>query len=160
MSSSMNFDANCSSLSLKTFLGILCSFQMLSLYIFAISSDEIFVVIAFNRIIFVNWSMMIMIVFIPFDFGKGPIISILISCYGPWGISNGYNSPAFLWCWTLFCWYLKHSCTYFLMSSFSSSHQYVILRSSSIICWPGCPTSTESWFSFRISSYIFLLFGT
>jgi len=50
----MNFDANCGSLLAKTFLGILYSFQMLSLYIFAIPSDEIFVVVAFNQIIFVN----------------------------------------------------------------------------------------------------------
>ena len=78
----MNFDANCGPLLLKTFLGILCSFQMSSLYIFAIPSDEIFVVVAFNQIIFVNWSTITMIASIPFDFGRGSIISMLISCYG------------------------------------------------------------------------------
>ena len=79
----MNFYANCGPLSLKTFLGILYSFQMSSLYIFAIPSNEIFVVVAFNRIIFVNWSTITTIASILFDFGGGPIISMLISYYGP-----------------------------------------------------------------------------
>ena len=79
----MNFNANCGPLSLKTFLGIPCSFQMSSLYIFTIPSNEIFVVVAFNQIIFVNQSMMTMIASIPFDFGRGPIILMLISCHGP-----------------------------------------------------------------------------
>jgi len=56
---------------------------MSSLYIFAIPSNEIFVVVAFNQIIFVNWSTITMIASIPFDFGGGPIISMLISYYGP-----------------------------------------------------------------------------
>ena len=79
----MNFDANCGPLSLKTFLGTPCSFQMSSLYIFAIPFNEIFVVVAFNRIIFVNQSTMTTIASIPFDFGRGSIILMLISCYGP-----------------------------------------------------------------------------
>ena len=53
--------------------------------------------------IFVNQLMITIIASIPFNFGRGPMISMLISCYGSWGISNECSSSAFLWWWTLFC---------------------------------------------------------
>ena len=85
---------------------------------------------------------------------------MLIFCHGPWDISNGCSSSDFLWCWTLFYWHLKQPCIYFLTSSFSPSHQSFLLINSSIHCCLGCPTSTKSWFSCRIFSLSFLLFGT
>jgi len=53
--------------------------HMLSLYIFAIPSNDMFIVVAFSQIIFVNWSTITTIASIPFDLGKGPMMSILIS---------------------------------------------------------------------------------
>ena len=94
-----------------------------------------------------------------FDLGNGPIMSILMSCHSPSEIFNGWSSPAFLWCYTLFCWYLTYPWTYFLTSSLSPGHQYVLLISSCILCCPGCPISAGSWCSLRISSLRSLLFG-
>jgi len=95
MNSPINFDANCSSLLLKIFFGTPCNFHISSQYIFVISSEEIFIVVAFNLTILMNLSMITTIASFLFDFDNGPIISILISCQGPYGISNECNYPAF-----------------------------------------------------------------
>ena len=99
------------------------------------------------------------IVFLSFDFGSGPIISILISYHGPSSISNGYSSPAFFICYILFCWYFVHSWMYFLTSLFISDHQQFLLINSSIYCYLRCSISVGSWFSCIICSYILWLFG-
>ena len=96
---------------------------------------------------------------ITFDLGNGPIMSILMSCPGHSRISNGWSSPAFLWCCTLFCWHLTHPWIYFFTSSLSPGHQYVLLIRSCILCCPGCPMFAGSWCSLRISSLISLLLG-
>ena len=98
VSCSMNLDANCGPLSLRIFLDTLCNFQILSLYTFAMPSAEMFIIIAFSQIIFVNQSMITTITSILLDLGKSPMISMLISYHGPCGISSECNSLIFLWC--------------------------------------------------------------
>ena len=49
-------------------------------------SAEMFVVIAFSQIIFVNRSTITTIAFIPLDLGRGPMILMLISYHGLYGI--------------------------------------------------------------------------
>ena len=91
----MNLDANCKPLSLRIFLGTPCNFQILSLYILTMPSAKMFVVVAFSQIIFVNQSTIVSILSILLDLGKGPMILMLISCYGPCGIFNRCNSSNF-----------------------------------------------------------------
>jgi len=55
-------------------------------------SAKMFVVVAFSQIIFVNQSTIVSILL---DLGKGPMILMLISCYGPCGIFNRCNSSNF-----------------------------------------------------------------
>ena len=54
--------------------------------ILAMSFAEMFVVIAFSQIIFVNRSTITTIAFIPLDLGRGPMILMLISYHGLYGI--------------------------------------------------------------------------
>ena len=54
-----------------------------------ISSENIFIVVAFNQIILVNLLIITIIVFFSFDFGSGPIMSILISCHMLQSIPQG-----------------------------------------------------------------------
>ena len=123
MKSSINLDANWGPLSLRMVLGTPCNFYISFQYIFAISLDETFVVVASRRIIFVNQSTMTMMTSFPFDFSNGPMILILISFHGSSGIFREYYSPTFFICCTLFCWHLKHPWTYFLTSVLISNHQ-------------------------------------
>ena len=52
------------------------------------SLDDTIIVVTLSLIIFVNWSTITTIAFFSFDFGSSPIILILISCYGPFGVFN------------------------------------------------------------------------
>jgi len=79
VSCSMNLDTNCGPLSLRIFLGTLCNFQISSLYIFTMSSAEMFIVIAFSQIIFVNQSMITTIASIPLDLGR-------VADFLPWSL--------------------------------------------------------------------------
>ena len=105
---SINLNANLGPLSLRTFHGTSCIFQICLDKFFVIFSNDTFVIITLSQIICVNWSTMTTIASFLFDFGNGPIISMLISCYSLFGISNGCSSPAFFIYYTLFCWHLKY----------------------------------------------------
>jgi len=121
--SSINCKANWSPLSLKTFFGIPCIFHILSQQILAIFSNNTIIVVALSLIIFVKWFTITIITSLLFDFGSNSIISILISYHGPWGVSNGWSSPTFFMCCTLFCWYFWCPWTYSLMLFHIPSYQ-------------------------------------
>ena len=142
----MNFKANWGPLLLRTFCDILCIFHILSQYIFAIFSDETIVVVALSLIILVNQSIITTITSLSFDLRSGPIISILISYHGSSSVSNGWSFPAFFMCCTLFCWYLVHPWTYFLISFLFLATEKFLLINLSILCCPEYPTFAGLWF--------------
>ena len=81
---------------------MLCNFHMSFRYILATSLEEIEIVVTMSLIILENWSTTTKIVSLSFDLGRGPMMSILISFYGVFGVGNGCKGAAFFMYYTLF----------------------------------------------------------
>ena len=99
----MNVDANWGPLSLMIFFGMPCIFHMSSQYILATSLEEIEVIVAMSLIILENRSTTTKIASLSSDLGRGPMMSMLISFYGVFGVGKGCKGAAFFMCYTLFC---------------------------------------------------------
>ena len=98
----MNVDANWGPLSLMIFFGILCIFHMSSQYILATSLEKIEVVVAISLIILENQFTTTKIAFLSSDLGRGPMMSMLISSYGIFGVGKECKGATFFMCYTLF----------------------------------------------------------
>jgi len=99
----MNVAANWGPLLLMIFFGMPCIFHMSSQYILATSLEEIEVVVAMSLIILENQFTTTKIASLSSDFGRGPMMSMLISSYSVFGMGKGYKGAAFFMCCTLFC---------------------------------------------------------
>ena len=119
----VNSDVNCGPLSLRTFRGTPCSFHISSLYIFAMPDEDMSVVVAFSRIILLKRSTTTRMASFPFDFGKGPMISMLISSQGPAGMGRGCSGDFSGMVRALFRWQEKHPFVYFFTSARIDGHQ-------------------------------------
>ena len=102
-SSPMNVDANWGPLLLMIFFGMPCIFHMSSQYILATSLKEIEVVVTISLIILENWSITTKIASLFSDLGRSPMMSMLISSYGVFGVDKRCKDTAFFMCYTLFC---------------------------------------------------------
>ena len=99
----MNVNTNWGPLSLIILFGMPCIFHMSSRYILATSLEEIEVVVAMSLIIFENQSITTKIASLSSDLGKGPMMSMLISSHGVFGMGKGCKGTAFFMYYTLFC---------------------------------------------------------
>jgi len=70
---------------------------MLSLYIFATSLEEIEVIVVISLIILENQSTTTKIASLSSDLGRGPMMSMLISFHGIFGVDKGYKGTVMTW---------------------------------------------------------------